>query len=261
MSEARVEVFEAVQGIRLPQPYRTFLTSVGDGGVGPGYGLQELSRWRSVELPGGLARVELGDAPATGLRVVDAGGIEATVLLVTGPYSGRLVDVGAGTSARLRPEEDFLTWCAAWLEPADLSGVAPRGESVLVELLSTADEAERVRAVHELGALDALSDGTVKLLGSLALRDSSSKVRYQAVELLGELGGEGVDALVGAVGDGKRSVSRRAMVHVMRLAGATPAWQEARGIMRSTGDDVGVRIAEDLESRRLLGAVLPPGGA
>ncbi|QFZ17780.1 HEAT repeat domain-containing protein [Saccharothrix syringae] len=250
-----------MHGIRLPPPYRAFLSSVGDGGVGPGYGLQGLSRWRSVELPGGLARVELGDAAATGLRVVDAGGVEATVLLVTGPHSGRLVDVGAGVSARLRPEEDFLSWYAAWLESADLPGVAPRGESVLVEVLSTADEAERIRAVHELGALDALSDDTVGLVGSLALRDPSSRVRYQAVELLGELGDEVVGVLVGAVRDGKRSVGRRALVHVMRLAGATPAWQEALGAMRSTGDDVGVRIAEDLESRRLLGAVLPPGGA
>lgn len=184
--------------------------------------------------------------------------VEATVLLVTGPPSGRLVEVGA--SARLRPEEDFLSWYAAWLKSADASGVAPREESVLVELLSTADEAERARAVHELGALDALSDGTVGLVGSLALRDPSSKVRYQAVELLGELR-DGVDVLVEAVRDGKRSVSRRALVHAMRLAGATPAWREALGIMRSTGDEVGARIAEDLESRRLRGASVPPGGA
>ncbi|MFC5056073.1 hypothetical protein [Saccharothrix xinjiangensis] len=58
--------------------------------------------------------------------------------------------------------------------------------------------------------------------------------------------------LVRAVSDWKRSVSRRALVHVMRLASATPAWQEAMSVMSSTGNAIGVRIAEDLESRRFL---------
>lgn len=37
--ESELEAIESELGVRFPDDYRTFLTTIGDGGVGPGYGL------------------------------------------------------------------------------------------------------------------------------------------------------------------------------------------------------------------------------
>lgn len=39
MLEAELEAIESEAGIRFPEDYRRFLMNIGDGGVGPGYGL------------------------------------------------------------------------------------------------------------------------------------------------------------------------------------------------------------------------------
>lgn len=42
LSEENLSSFEAQHGVALPSDYRRFLSVVGDGGAGPGYGLSEL---------------------------------------------------------------------------------------------------------------------------------------------------------------------------------------------------------------------------
>ncbi|MEJ2851904.1 MULTISPECIES: HEAT repeat domain-containing protein [unclassified Saccharothrix] len=262
LSDERIAIFETVHGVEIPEGYRAFLTEVGDGGLGPGYGLCPLSTWRSVELPGNLAEVELDGRVHRGLRVVEWGGTEATVLLVTGPNRGRLVDrreAGVGSPPELRPEPDFPHWYLGWAQSANASVAAPRSEEALLALLSSADEAERALAVYELGALENPSRESVRLIEMSALVDPASNVRYQAVQVLGEFGARSVDVLLKALRDEKRSISRRALVHIMRLAGASGAWQEAVRIMRSGTDRVGMQIADDLEARRVAGMVIPGG--
>lgn len=111
--------------------------------------------------------------------------------------------------------------------------------------------------MHELGALETLSRETVRRIESPALSDPASKVRHQAVDVLGESGTRSADVLARAVRDEKRSISRRAPVHVMRPAGASRVWQEALQAMRSGEDRVEMQIADDLEARRLRGVVIP----
>lgn len=249
-SSERIHAFETVNKVHLPEAYRSFLTRIGDGGVGPSYGLRELSIWRSVELPADLVTISLPEGTRMGLRVVEHGGTDATALLVSGPSAGRLVELAAH-APELRPEPDFIAWYLAWLDRATGIADQPRPEKVLAETVATSQvDGERARAVYELGAIPALSTATVELIERAALHDMDSGVRYQAIEVLGELGVPDVTVFLKALSDPKRSVSRRALVYILRLAGASAAWREALSIVRASKDSTGVLLAEEMERRR-----------
>ncbi len=109
-SAAEIEAVEARAGIRLPEDYRRFLLAAGNGGAGPGYGLNSLQRslqyvavesdltrpfphreaWNvENDTPGAAA---YGDSMhvAGSIEVADYGcGIEAR-LVVRGPERGRM---------------------------------------------------------------------------------------------------------------------------------------------------------------------------
>lgn len=104
-----------------------------------------------------------------------------------------------------------------------------------------------------MGALPAVTDATVELVQRVAVQDLSSSVRYQAIELLGELELWSWKVFRAALCDSKRSVRRRALVHLLRLAGDTPAWREGLEIVRSTSDAVSAQLAGELDERRSRG--------
>jgi hypothetical protein len=59
LSEETVALFERQHGVRLPEDYRRFLITAGNGGAGPFYGVLPLERWNAAmaeELPGMLSR-------------------------------------------------------------------------------------------------------------------------------------------------------------------------------------------------------------
>lgn len=253
-------MFERANGVSLPDGYRDFLLLVGDGGLGPGHGLCELSTWRTVELPGNVMSIELPEGTFPGLRVAYHGGADVTVLLLTGSFTGRLVDLVGEVRTEVRQERDFTEWYLNWLmaEGVSLRVTPPRPEHVLVDVvLGSPDGAERARAVHELGALPDVAAGTVELVEQAALRDPCPGVRFQAVQLMGELDLPVVGVYLAALRDPSRSVRRRALVHLLRLAGDTSAWQEGLAVVRSTSDAATVHIADDLEERRARGTVIP----
>lgn len=255
LSQTRIVVFEQVNDIELPEAYRQFLAEVGDGGVGPELGLDELSTWQTVELPARMPTVLLPGGAHQALRVVSHGGEDETVLLVSGPGKGRLVDRTTGAPPKIHEEPGFIEWYLAWLRTAEGSQETPRHEPVLVDMLRNGPEA-RQRAVYELGALPQLADETRALIERAALHDECSGVRYRAVDLLGELEPRNPDVFLKALEDPKRSVRRRALVHLLRRHGDTATWSEALDTAR-TSDSATVQIAEGLEQERQAGLTIP----
>ncbi|QUF03847.1 SMI1/KNR4 family protein [Actinosynnema pretiosum subsp. pretiosum] len=140
-SEAEVQAFEREQNVTLPQAYRRFLLELGDGGVGPHYGVLPLhewslgeSEWPAQESPFDLGRNreewwegtwEDDDHPYRGtISVVHQGCANYTLLIVTGQCRGRLLDASLDASfAQVWGDEDFLAWYERW--PAEV--LAGRG--------------------------------------------------------------------------------------------------------------------------------------
>ncbi|MGW6917250.1 SMI1/KNR4 family protein [Kitasatospora sp. NPDC054939] len=134
LTETQISDFEDAHGIRLPEEFRQFLTRVGHGGYGPTYGLLPMERWlgrggvgqpaesfRTVpdmDLPAGSdGRGDCAGFPGT-IAVVHRGCSDFTLLVVTGPGRGRLVEVNAEGffAPRFHADADFLSWYERWLD-------------------------------------------------------------------------------------------------------------------------------------------------
>ncbi|MFJ3960266.1 SMI1/KNR4 family protein [Streptomyces sp. NPDC090036] len=146
LPEAEVRAFEAEHGIRLPEEYRTFVTTVGDGPAGPGYGLMPLitpragvdddwavdDEWREDRRPGRLAapcpirtprpfdvnrRFDEAEGLTLGtLMLAEEGCGMYSRLILAGPLAGQVwhLDQDFGTCVPESP--DFRTWYTDWLE-------------------------------------------------------------------------------------------------------------------------------------------------
>ncbi|MDH6710643.1 hypothetical protein P3T27_007393 [Kitasatospora sp. MAA19] len=138
LTEPQVSEFEDAHGVRLPEEFRQFVTRIGHGGYGPTYGLLPMKRWVT-----GAARAKSGmpgepfpivpdleistqpDArsclthsfPGT-ITVVYRGCSDLTLLVVTGPGRGRLVEVNSEGffPPRFHADSDFLSWYERWLD-------------------------------------------------------------------------------------------------------------------------------------------------
>jgi hypothetical protein len=135
LPEGDIAAFEARLGIRLPSAYRAFLTAIGHAGYGPDYGLLPLDDWGAglgdppVEYPSQPFPVTsdtvyqtdweeyYGDRLYQGtVSVVHRGCTEFTLLVITGPARGRLVEVTEFTPPRFYIDNDFLAWYERWLD-------------------------------------------------------------------------------------------------------------------------------------------------
>ncbi|MBT2450825.1 SMI1/KNR4 family protein [Streptomyces sp. ISL-43] len=135
LTEAQISEFEDTHGVRLPEEFRRFLTRIGHGGYGPTYGLLPMEKWTGqpgtarlaepfpivpdLDVPTGPDdRGDLtGSFPGT-IEVVYRGCSDSTLLVVTGPGRGRLVEAnGEGFFApRFHADPDFLSWYERWLD-------------------------------------------------------------------------------------------------------------------------------------------------
>lgn len=138
LTEQRVSGFEDSHSIRLPEEFRQFILHVGHAGYGPTYGLLPIEKWLGMPAGGseGLAsafpfvpNVEVSVPSASGIdaaasvfpgaiTVVHRGCSDFTLLVVTGPGRGRLVEVNAEGffPPRFCSDSDFLAWYERWLD-------------------------------------------------------------------------------------------------------------------------------------------------
>jgi hypothetical protein len=136
LTEAQISEFEDSHGVRLPEEFRQFLACIGHGGYGPAYGLLPMKRWvRQQTGMGQLAEsfpivpdLVIPQGPAeqgefTGsfsgtITLVYRGCSDFTLLVVTGPGRGRLVEVNdEGFFAPcFHTDSDFLSWYERWLD-------------------------------------------------------------------------------------------------------------------------------------------------
>jgi hypothetical protein len=143
---AEITAFELQHGVSLPEDYRAFISTIGNGGpgqwggAGPYYGLHALDDWATCLLgdvsAGMLARpfpAEPGkvysdwrtevapgddDEPYTGtLALSDEGCGYVSILVVSGPARGRVTDnSGSPAGPTFTGDADFLGWYERWLD-------------------------------------------------------------------------------------------------------------------------------------------------
>ncbi len=123
LSQAEVTAFEVAQLVSLPAEYREWITTVGNGGVGPDEGLGPLGEWDLVR--GEKAReadfLRLPFEPGQGRRgtlcLASREGREP-FLVVSGPAAG---EVWMDEGGELKPELGqglrlgFYDWLDAWI--------------------------------------------------------------------------------------------------------------------------------------------------
>lgn len=155
LTEDEVAAIEARSGVALPEEYRGFVTRVGDGGAGPGFGLFRLSgalrearadvhpellatpfphtnAWNPLQDPEVIAfwrRADAGEVSqedeelqwereaAGTLPLCDEGGGYLHLLVVAGPARGTVWIDSRGADAGFIPlNATFLHWYERWID-------------------------------------------------------------------------------------------------------------------------------------------------
>ncbi|MBT2507712.1 SMI1/KNR4 family protein [Streptomyces sp. ISL-98] len=242
LTEAQVSDFEGTHGVRLPKEYREFLTRLGHGGYGPAYGLLTIDRWvsgegrRSGRLAESFPIVPDLDIPTghddrgdlTGLfpgtiTVVHRGCSDFTLLVVTGPGRGRLVEVNTEGffAPRFYVDSNFLSWYERWLDfvltgHRDLTWFADQmagDEDQLVATLLDDNLATRRRAAAY--TFITYPDPSVSLPGTLLqalVAETHPAVRGTILRALAAQGEHGRDLLAMALTDPSPDVRSLAVI-------------------------------------------------
>ncbi|MGX1928006.1 SMI1/KNR4 family protein [Flagellimonas sp. 2504JD4-2] len=122
LKESEIGDFEAKEGVKLPQGYRTYLQNIANGGAGPNYGIYPLQEARNGAgwLP---AITELNNRTREeeehpGELLISHNGCGLfTWLKVTGPASGEIwIDGRVNGQTPYCIGNDFLAWYESWLD-------------------------------------------------------------------------------------------------------------------------------------------------
>lgn len=216
LNEPEATAFERAHRIGLPEDYREFLTTAGNGGTGPYYGLLPLEQWDTAVLkelddylarpsplrpnmPEGIDWMESLDCRweelfQGTLALVSQGCAYYALLVVTGEYRGRVVYVNldrAGVPYFVH-HQDFLSWYERWLDELLWGyedswfgfGLPGREEDMCVLLRQAEVSAEmKEEALATLTRIPTLHAATLSLART-ALREGPGRVRERAIGLL-----------------------------------------------------------------------------
>lgn len=251
-TEATVAAFEAEHGVALPTGYRRFVTEAGDGGAGPYYGLLPLVAWNGHRIDEGVDRFLAWPSPlrpglAGGNDWLDAAGLTYdgalqgtlnlvhqgctyhSLLVVTGPYRGRVVNADLDMTGPpwFTRDADFLAWYERWLDELlwgyDTTWFGrglPGREADVVAALRVPDQPADVvvDALVTLRRMPTLGRETLDVAHGLA-GHPAAEVRRLAVSLLAKHGHPAAyAAALGALRDPAADV-RKAAVGVVAAAG------------------------------------------
>ncbi|MFC6019946.1 SMI1/KNR4 family protein [Plantactinospora solaniradicis] len=231
LSEQQISGFEDLHGIRLPEEFRQFVTLIGHGGYGPTYGVLSMDRWIPPRLGvhGKLAEPfpfapdsyvsawsggEGGPTlpfPGT-IAVVWGGCTQYTLLVVTGPGRGRLVEVIAGSDVvpHFHGDADFLAWYERWLDftlagHRDLTWFSHQmagDEPELVDtLVNDAFETRRNAAAYTFITYPGPSASLLDVLAQALSTEPHPIVRKTILRALRAQGEQGRDLLPAALAD------------------------------------------------------------
>jgi hypothetical protein len=160
LAEARVAELERAAGVRLPDDYRAYVTTVGDGGAGPYHGVLPLDHPAQHALLSGTCPLPDGTRhPWHGVvALADLGCDQAALLVVTGPARGTVwadARVAAAGLVPLAPSfTDFLGGGLAAAARGELPpAVAPADRCILPRLLSALFAREEERLGRAAGTL------------------------------------------------------------------------------------------------------------
>ncbi|MEH0975249.1 SMI1/KNR4 family protein [Micromonospora sp. CPCC 205546] len=245
LTEQQVSAFEELHGTRMPEEFRQFVTHIGHGGYGPTYGLLSMERWVSGAggVNGNLAEPfpfvpdmhiaersagrRGGAAPtfAGAIAVVYRGCSDFTLLVVTGPGRGRLVEVNSEGffTPHFHTDPDFLAWYERWLDftlagHRDLTWFADQmagDEAALVATLLNSELATRRRAAaYTFITYPAPSASLPNVLTQALSTEPHPAVRETILRALSAQGEHGRDRLTTALADpvpGVRSLAANLM--------------------------------------------------
>ncbi|MFI5934956.1 SMI1/KNR4 family protein [Actinoplanes sp. NPDC051494] len=212
LTERELSGFEDQLGVRLPAEFREFVTQIGHGGSGPQYGLLPMATW---------LRPVAGFSGA--ITVVHGGCSDYTLLVVSGPDRGRLVEVNADGcfAPRFYSDPGFLAWYERWLDfvltghrdltwfPNQMAG----DEAALVATLREDPLAARRRAAAcTFITYPAPGAGLPEVLVGALSTEPDAAVREMILRALAAQGERGRDLLSAALTDREAGVRSLAAV-------------------------------------------------